>query len=424
MIFLNQTNTIYLAFAGAVILIGLLFGKLAKKIRVPNVTGYLVGGLIMGPILKLLTVDFLSSEVLDALDIIPQIALGFIAFTIGSEFRISYFKKVGAKPLIIAIFESFLAIIAVLVVLIILKVTGVIEASYEFIIILSAIAAATAPAATLMVIKQYKARGEVTENLMSVVALDDATAIIFFGLMVAVAQMSGTQSSNIAWSIAKPFVEIIASLVVGSLIGIIFTLLIKWFTGRGNRISVVISMILITVALGPIIKTFAPDFEFSTLLSCMMIGAVFTNLAPEEDYNKVMELVDRVTPPILIMFFVISGAELNLTVLTTVGIMGAIYIIFRVVGKVVGSYVGAVISKSSPAVRKYLGFALIPQAGVAIGLTIAADAIIPEHAPAIRAIILCGTLIYELLGPFITKYALIKAGEIELELPKKKELVK
>lgn len=410
--FLSVQSTIELAFAGAVILIGLLFGKLAKKLNVPNVTGYLIGGLIMGPILGLLKINFLSSEVLDGLDIIPQVALGFIAFTIGSEFRLSYFKRVGTKPLIIAIFESLFAILAVLIVLVFLKLVGAISVSYEFIIILSSIAAATAPAATLMVVKQYKAKGEVTENLMSVVALDDATAIIFFGLMVAVAEAIGIEGVNIGWAIAKPFVEIIASLLLGGFMGFIMTLLVKWFTGRGNRISLVIALVLITVAMGPIIKLVFPDFEFSTLLSCMMMGAVFTNLAPEEEFNKVMDLVDRITPPILIMFFVISGAELNLTVLTTVGIVGVVYVIFRVLGKLGGSYVGAAISKSSAAVKKYLGFALIPQAGVAIGLTIVADSIIPEYAPEIRAVILCGTLIYELIGPFITRLALTKAGDI------------
>lgn len=417
MFILNQTSTINLAFAGAVILIGLLFGKIVRKLNVPSVTGYLVGGLIMGPILRLLNFNFLSPDILEALDIIPQIALGFIAFTIGSEFRLSYFKRVGTKPLIIAIFESLFAILAVFIALVVLKEIGLINMSFQFIIILSSIAAATAPAATLMVIKQYKAKGEVTENLMSVVALDDATAIIFFGLMVAISEMIGSSQANVVWSIIKPFAEIGTSLLVGTAIGIILTLLIKWFKGRGNRISVVIALVLITVSMGAIVKTFAPEFEFSTLLSCMMMGAIFTNFAPNEDFNTVMDLVDRVTPPILIMFFVISGAELNLAVLTTVGLAGVVYIVFRVIGKLGGTYIGAKISKSSPAVRKYLGWALLPQAGVAIGLTIVADSIIPEHAPAIRAIILSGVLVYELLGPFVTKYALIKAGEIIVEIP-------
>ncbi len=391
---------------GIIILTGLLFSKITKALRLPNVTGYLVGGLLIGPIFSLWGWKLFPESIIEELGIIPKIALGFIAFTIGTEFKLSYFKRVGAKPIIIAAFESLFAILAVFIVLILMKV------EIKFALVLSSIAAATAPAATLMVIKQYRAKGEVTENLMSVVAIDDATAIIFFGIFVAIAQAIGSQSGSLGWMIAKPFVEIISSLAIGFLFGIVLSLLLKWFTGRSNRISVIVALLFIVVAMADITKSWFPDFDFSTLLACMMIGAVFTNTTSGEEMNTIMYLVDRYVPPIFILFFVISGIDLNLTVLTTVGIIGTVYVIMRVVGKVGGAYLGAVVAKSSHAVRKYLGWALVPQAGVAIGLTVVASSVVPHYAQEIRAVVLTATLIYELAGPLITKTVLKRAKEI------------
>ena len=398
-----------LFYISLIIFTGLLFGKLAKLLRLPNVTGYIVGGLLVGPVLGLFGVEVYPKEVLDEVSIISQIALGFIAFSIGAEFKISYFKRVGKLPIVIAIFESLFAIIAVLIVLLAIGVET------RFALVLSSIAAATAPAATIMVIKQYKAKGDVTENLLSVVALDDATAIIFFGLFVALARVFDASTVNL-YTFVKPFLEIIASLGLGLVGGLIITFLLKWYTGRGNRTNVVIAMILLLSSITVIFKKVVPDFEISALLSCMMMGAIFTNSAKESTIETVMGLVDRTTPPIFLMFFVISGISLNLQVLTTVGIIGVIYIIFRVVGKVSGAYLGAVICKAPPKVKKYLGFGLIPQAGVAIGLTIVADSIIPEYSAQIKAVILSATLIYELVGPLITKASLKAAGEIEVQV--------
>lgn len=398
-----------LFYISLIIFTGLLFGKLAKLLRLPNVTGYIVGGLLVGPILELFGVEVFPKEVLDEVSIISHIALGFIAFSIGTEFKISYFKRVGKLPIVIAIFESFFAIIAVLVVLLAIGVET------RFALVLSSIAAATAPAATIMVIKQYKAKGDVTENLLSVVALDDATAIIFFGLFVALARVFDASTANL-YTFVKPFLEIIASLGLGLVGGLIITFLLKWYTGRGNRTNVVIAMILLLSSITIIFKIVIPDFEISALLSCMMMGAIFTNSSKESTIETVMGLVDRTTPPIFLMFFVISGISLNLQVLTTVGIIGVIYIIFRVVGKVSGAYLGAVICKAPDKVKKYLGFGLIPQAGVAIGLTIVADGIIPEYSAQIKAVILSATLIYELVGPLITKASLKAAGEIEVQV--------
>lgn len=405
---------------GIIILTGLIFGKLAKYIRLPNVTGYIFGGLIIGPsILGFFGAEIVPSNIVDILTPISEIALGFIAFTIGTEFQLSYFKKVGIKPIVIAVFESLFAVIFIFVVLLLFKV------EVGFALVLASIGAATAPAATLMVIKQYKAKGEVTETLMSVVAIDDATAMIFFGISVAIAKAIGSSSTNITWTVFKPIVEVVVSLSIGFVIGLLLTLLLKWFTGRSNRISVVTSLLLITVSISSIFSHFNVPFGFSSLLSCMMAGAVLTNLATDRKTSSILELIDRFTPPIMISFFVLAGIGLELSVLKTVGIIGMIYIVMRVVGKWTGAWFGAKITKASPEVQKYLGFSLIPQAGVAIGLSLIARTILePTQAAQLTAVILSATLIYELIGPLITKISLQKAGEIVIPKKENKNIEK
>ena len=398
---------------GILILIGLLFSKLCKLVKLPNVTGYLVGGLLVGPsVLGALGIPLITEDFLTSMNSISELALGFIAFTIGTQFQFEYFKRVGSGPIVIAIFESLVAVLFVF-----LGMVFILKCDVAFSLVLSAIAAATAPAATLMVIKQYKADGEVTKNLMSVVALDDAVALIIFGIMVAIANAINGNTTSIGWTIASPFVEVFASLAIGFVVGLLMSLLLKWFTGRSNRISVICAVILIVVSLSAVI-TF---LNLSTLLACMMMGAVFTNTTKRSSVNTIMELCDRFTPPLLILFFTISGASLKLNILLTVGLVGVIYIVMRVIGKIFGSFLGATITKSSPTVKKWLGFALIPQAGVAIGLTIVAGNVVPQYANEIRAVVLCATLIYELVGPAITKFALRKAGEITVPEKKKKE---
>jgi len=396
-----------LLYLSILLITGLLFSKVAKLVKLPNVTGYIIGGILIGPILGLLGVHLIPDSATEGLEVISQIALGFIAFSIGTEFKISYFKRVGIQPIVIAIFESFLAIIVVLGLLLLFGY------DLQFSLVLSAIAAATAPAATIMVIKQYKAKGDVTETLLSVVALDDATAIIFFGIFVAIAEIVGSTShTSIALQIAMPFLEILASVVVGFIAGVIMVFAVRWFKGRGNRISIILSLIFLLSSFTEIGRKIFADFEFSALMACMMMGAVYTNLVEDEILDVSMQLVDRITPPIFLMFFVLSGYELRLDVLAQVGAVGVIYIIGRMLGKISGAYLGAVITKAPEKVRKYLGFGLVPQAGVAIGLTIVADAIVPQYAAQIKAVVLSATFIYELLGPSITKASLTAAGEI------------
>jgi Kef-type K+ transport system membrane component KefB len=397
-------NYLVLLYTALIIATGLLFGKIAKYLHFPNVTGYLVGGLLIGPSI----LNIIKEEALPSLELVSVVALGFIAFTIGNELKFSYFKRLGTKPLVIAIFESSVAVLAVLIGLfiyfIIIRQFDV--ENIRFSLVLAAIAAATAPAATLMVIRQYKAKGKLTETLLGVVAIDDSVAVLLFGILVAIANAldPSIDHGSVFQQIMHPILEILISLGIGGVIGALLVLGCIWFTGRGNRISLTVTAILLTVYL-------AHAWGGSSILAAMVLGLVFTNFSSKQE--KVNELIYFFTPPIYVMFFVLSGVELKLSVLVTVGVMGLLYVILRVLGKIGGAYIGAKVTKSESVVSKYLGFALVPQAGVAIGLSlIATTALNPELGAQIRAIVLSATVIYELVGPLITKTVLKKAGEI------------
>jgi len=402
---MNTTILLYLAILLAT---GLLFGKIAKYLKLPNVTGYLVGGLILGPSV----LGLIPEGTIHDFSIISSVALGFIAFSIGTEMKLVYFRRVGATPIIIAIFESFFAVIVTLIAVIaffLIKGDMTIT-NFRFALVLSAIAAATAPAATIMVVRQYKAKGKLTETLLSVVALDDSVAIILFGIFVAIANALGQQAASTPlWlQILNPFIEIVVSLGIGAVMGIVLTMGCKWFTGRGNRISLSMTIIFLSVFLSEWLHA-------SPLLTCMMLGAMFGNVSSKAD--DINGLLYFITPPIFTLFFVLSGAELDITILGLVGMIGVIYVLFRVVGKIFGAWLGAKVSKAEKVIAKYLGLALVPQAGVAIGLSLIATQVLDaQMGSEIRAIILAGTLIYELVGPVIAKIALQKAGEISLNV--------
>lgn len=396
-----------------ILLTGLLFTKIAKVLHFPNVTGYLVGGLIIGPSI----LGLVNKEMLTGLNILCDVALGFIALTIGFNFKVSYFKKVGAKPFIIALFEALMASVFVFCAVMIYSFIAGKDAlggqPVVFALMLASIASATAPAATLLVIKQYKAKGEVTDNLLSVVAIDDAVALIIFGFSMTFALriFNHTSGGNIALSIVTPFLEIILSLVIGIILGIVLVLLIHFFKGRSNRICCVIAICFAGIGIDQLINN-AFSLNLSTLLTCMMIGAVLVNFS--NHISDVMPLIDRFTPAIYMLFFVVSGADLELKAVISVGIIGIIYIIVRVLGKYIGAIIGSVISKAGKNTTKYLGWCLIPQAGVALGLSglVATTFTNSPIGSQIRTIILCATLIYELIGPLVVKITLTKAKEI------------
>ena len=377
-----------LMYLAVILVAGLLFGRLAKFVKLPNVTGYLVAGLVIGPcVLKILPETIVSD-----FSLISEMALAFIAFTVGLTFKRSYFKRVGFTPVVIAIFEAMVAVFLV---------QGALVAfgfDVEFALVLGAIAAATAPAATILVIKQYKARGPVTETLMSVVAIDDAVALVAFGFSVTIAQaISGAGGGNVALSILEPFWEVLLSLLLGAACGVAILLPMRFFKKAGNRQAILIAFVFLASGLATLLGV-------SELLSC--------NVSGESD--EMADLADSMTPPLFLMFFVVSGASLDVSVIPQIGLVGVIYVVVRVVGKMLGAFLGAKLMKAPKAVCRYIGPTLIPQAGVAIGLTLVAQQVLPAgDAATIRAVILCGTLIYEMIGPAVTKLSLVKAGEIQ-----------
>ncbi|NCC86593.1 MAG: cation:proton antiporter [Clostridia bacterium] len=378
----------------AVILIfGLAFGRLAKQAKMPNVTGYLIAGLLLGPSFF----NFIPNDMVDGFSVISNIALGFIAFSIGSEFNLAYFKKVGAAPIIIAICESFGAIVLVTVILILFGF------DLKLSIMLGAIAAATAPAQTIMVINQYKAKGPLTSMLMSVVAIDDVVALIGFGFATTIVNMMSSKSSNVLLSLLMPLYEIAVSFVIGSVMAILMKLVFRWFKKSSNRICIIIATVLLTYWLSDAVHG-------SALLGCMALGGVLTNIYG--DIAGVMKTSDYFTPAIFMIFFVISGAGFEVSALPGIGVIGVLYVVMRVIGKMFGAWFGGKVTKQDKNICKYLGPTLMPQAGVALGLIVVAGEVVPAFASQIRVIILCSTFIYSIIGPITAKFALEKAGEI------------
>lgn len=376
-------------------IIALLMTRIMKKISLPNVTGYLIAGLIAGPyVLKLY-----NAENLSALTVITNVALGFIAFSIGGEFKLSSLKKLGSKIFVITVFEAVGASFLVATVLIVLKFPVTLA------LVLGAIASATAPAATLMVVRQYKARGPVTETLLPVVAIDDAVCLMLFSILSSVAKsLEKGNGFSIYETILKPVIEIVLSLLLGFAIGLILSVGTKFFKSRANRISLVVTAVFLGVGL-------AERFGLSSLLLCMSIGAALANYSAVSD--PVMDGSERWTPPLFMLFFVISGAQFNFSILKEIGAVGIIYLFMRSFGKYFGARLGCRIAKTPKTVRDYLGVTLLPQAGVAIGMAQLSLSVVPEYGEQIRAVVLCATLVYELVGPLLTKISLQKAGEIK-----------
>jgi len=376
---------------------GLLLTRVVKLVKLPNVTGFLIAGLLIGPYcFKLISVDML-----DTLDILTTAALGFIAFSIGSEFKLAHIKAIGGKIILITVCEALGAVILVDV--------AVIAFGFPvpMALTMGAIAAATAPAATLLVVRQYRAKGELTSTLLPVVAMDDAIGLMAYAISVSVAKMiQNGDAFNVMTTIVDPLLEIVLSLAAGGVLGAVVAISNRFFQSKANRLSISIAAVLLGASL-------AQKFDLSPLLLCMAIGAVYVNL--RNDAIQTLEHVDTWTPPLFMMFFVISGADLNVSMLPKLGLIGVLYIVARVIGK----YFGCTISKTSPKIRKYLGFSLVPQAGVAIGIAQLAVRELPQYGASIQAVILCATLIYELIGPVLTKASLIKAGEIVVEKKQK-----
>ena len=419
-------------YVALLLLVALLSTRIMKVVKLPNVTGYIITGIIVGPFVFGLLFNNFSYEgikesliygYVDKIKWVSTIALGFIAFSIGTSFKVSTLKAVGKRVLIITVFEATFASIAVIGALIATHFIFPEMVSWPLVLTLGAIASATAPAATLMVIKQYKAQGKLVDTLLPVVALDDAVALILFAVLFQIASTLAVGGSFDAYKmIVKPLIEIVISLSIGAALGFFISFLNRFFKSRNNKLILCIFSIFVACGLYYLFRQpYMGGFELSSLLMCMMIGSIFTNMS--KDSGRTLDVMDRFTSPIYLMFFVISGASLDLTIFFNkngliVLAIAAIYIVFRVIGKWSGAFTGACVSQADEKVKKYLGFALVPQAGVAIGLATSASVLFsskPETEEAgalIIAIILTSTLVYELIGPFVSKFALKKAGEI------------
>ena len=390
---------------------GLLSTKLMKLVKLPNVTGYLIVGLLLGPHL----INIIGEKEIASFSFLIEIALGFIAFSIGGEFKIENLKKIGKNVFLITFVQAFLALVFVDISLIVFGlIQGTLQENLPLILVLGAVATATAPAATLMVIRQYKARGKLTDTLLLVVALDDAFGLVLFAISLAIAKVFAIGGVITFTSIAlMPLLEIVVSLGIGTVLGPILSLATRFFRSRANRLIWMITVVFTGVGLAQIFP-----IPVSSLLLCMMLGAVFCNT--KNDSLMILGDMERWTPPLFMLFFIISSAELDLTVIPIVGAVGIIYLIARSAGKYFGAYLGSVIVKEDKSIRNYLGLALLPQAGVAIGMAKISSEALPKYSAQILAVVLCATLFYELVGPGITKFALKKAGDIQSETPVEK----
>lgn len=385
--------------------VGLMGGKVANKLKLPNVSGYLVFGLLLGPSFF----NLIKSSEASSFNIINDIALGIIAFSIGSEFLLKDMKKLGKSIVVITLAEVIGAVFVVFAVM-----RFGFKQDFAFSIVIAAMSAATAPAATLLVIRQYRAYGPVTKTLLPVAALDDVFGIIVFGVAISLAVITSSGSEvTLMKIISQPLIEIGGSLLLGVLISLILVFIIKMLKIKSN--FQVLSLTTIGLASGLAVSLLkitgiSQSIEFSPLLTNIVVGAMVANLLPNAD--KIFDSVNDFASPIYVLFFTLAGASLDLSILKTVGWMGVAYIFARAFGKIVGAFIGALSVKAEKTVTKYLGFALLPQGGISIGLSYIVAEKLTQYSVEIRTIIMFSVLIYEVSGPIFAKIAISKAGEI------------
>ena len=413
-----MTSTIFITLSIA-LLSGLLLSRVAKKVGLPAVTAYLVAGVLIGPyLLGQFGIGFdHEANSPEKYKILCDLALGFIAFAIGNEFRLEQLKKVGKQATIVGIAQALVTTVIVdagLIGLSFILPEGCLPLPAA--IILGAVATATAPAATLMVVRQYKAKGPVTDILLPVVALDDAVGLVIFAISFGVAGAIHTGTVDPISMIVNPLLEVVLSLVLGTVMGYLFSFTERFFFSRSKRMAVSVTFVMLTVAISSLkFEIGHVHIGFSSLLACMMLGTIFCNIC---DFSEeLMERADRWTAPLLILFFVISGAELNLGVFTNwvFVVIGVAYIALRCIGKYFGASWSAKASGCDENIVKYLGITLFPQAGVALGMASQALTFGGDIGVLAQSITLFAVLIYELVGPALTKIALTKAGDIKAE---------
>ncbi len=398
---------------------GLLLSRLVKKLKLPAVTGYLIAGILVGPyclgLLGVPGLGFVSTENVKDYEILCDVALGFIAFAIGNEFRLSQLKAIGKQATIIGIFQAIVATIVVDVALIAIHHFMPDKLPLEAAIVLGAIATATAPAATLMVVRQYKAKGKLTDILLPVVAIDDAVGLVVFAISLGVAKsVSSTDGMSLTSVLVEPLLEVVMSLLLGVVLGVLFSTAEKFFNSNSKRLTLSITFVIMAVALSMLkFEVFGVHIGFSSLLVCMMLGTIFCNMC---DFSEeIMGKTDKWTAPLFLLFFVLSGAELEFSVFgdPIIILVGVVYILTRALGKYYGAGWSARFTKCDSPIVKYLGITLFPQAGVALGMSVIVAAELGSGAGTlVRNITLFAVLIYELVGPMLTKIALTKAGDI------------
>ena len=410
-----ETNLICLAVA---MIGGLIFSRVTKLLNLPAVTAYLVAGLLLGPFclggLGLSGVGFNSLEQVEGLGIITQTALGFIAFTMGNEFRLSQLRTMGRTAIIIGILQAVITTVMTDLVLIALHFCFPSMISIPCAITLGAIAAATAPAATLMVVRQYKADGPLTRLLMLVVAIDDAVGLLLFSVSFGIAGALSDGQVSLMAVLVEPVVEILLSVALGSLMGWLLNWVEQFFHSRSKRMTISVAFVMLTVGLSTLHFSIGPvHCGFSLLLVCMMTGTVFCNICSTSE--ELMERIDNWVMPLNILFFVISGAELDLEVLAqpVTILVGIVYILARSAGKYFGSAVSCRLTRQSKPITDNLGITLLPQAGVALGMALTASSL--SDGPLTRNVVLFAVLVYELVGPALTKRSLLAVGEIKPE---------
>ena len=408
----------FLLAIGVAMFAGLFLSRLTSRLKLPDVTSYLVAGLLVGPLclgrLGVPGLGFSSFHFVESMGLVCDAALGFIAFSIGSEFRISALRRTGKQATVIAIVQALTATLLVDGALFALHLLMGDKLPVSTCLILGAIATATAPAATLMVVNQYKAKGPLTDILLPIVALDDAVGLIVFAVSKGIAKALISGSVSVVSMLVNPMVEIVASLLLGGILGWVFSMVEKYFNSNSKRLSLAVAFVALCAGLSKLHFDLPGSVHigFSSLLVCMMCGTVFCNLC---DFSEeIMHKTERWTAPVYVLFFVISGAELDLTVFTDLAVVGigVVYILSRSTGKILGANGSAKLMKCEPSICKYLGVTLLPQAGVALGMSVTVAAEFGEEGAMIRNIILFSVLIYELVGPTLTKMALTAAGDI------------
>ena len=416
-----STATLFISLSVALIS-GLILSRLAKLVHLPAVTAYLVAGILIGPFLlgklNIEGLGFTSLEQVESFSVLCDLALGFIAFAIGNEFRLSQLKQIGKQAAVIGVLQAVVTTVLVDAVLIAMHFAMPDVLPLPVAIVLGAIAAATAPAATLMVVKQYKAKGPLTTILLPIVALDDAVGLVLFAISFGVAKSIGAGNISVLSVVLEPILEVVLSLLLGLVMGLLFNFMERFFHSRSKRLAVSVGFVMVTVGISSLsFHVGGIHIAFSSLLSCMMLGTIFCNIC---DFSEeLMDRVDRWTAPLFILFFVLSGAELNLGVFSsiTIVLIGVVYILARSLGKYFGAFSSAKMVKCDSNIVKYLGITLLPQAGVALGMASKAASPVTgiPGGELIMNITLFAILVYEIVGPFLTKISLTKAGEIKPE---------